>query len=72
MRKSLITLGQIMAYAVRHKMIDHNPVREAEKPRDQRNQEKDIRVLTPPEIRAFLEADDDQRYKTLFTMAVMT
>lgn len=72
LRKILITLGQIMAYAVRHKLIDHNPVRDAEKPRDQRTQEKKIRILTPPEIRAFLEAIEDQKHKTLFLMAVLT
>jgi site-specific recombinase XerD len=34
-RKLLITFGQVMKYSVRHKLIDHNPVAEAEKPRDQ-------------------------------------
>jgi len=33
LRKILVTLNQIMAYAVRHKYIDHNPVRDAERPR---------------------------------------
>ena len=37
-RKLLVTLGQIMAYAVRHKYIDYNPVREAERPRSQGNE----------------------------------
>ena len=31
-KKILVTLGQIMAYAVRHKYIDYNPVRDAERP----------------------------------------
>ena len=31
--KILVTLGQIMAYAVRHGYIDYNPVRDAERPR---------------------------------------
>lgn len=61
-----------MAYAVRHKYIDHNPVREAEKPRDQRTQEKDIKVLTPPQIRDLLEKVDGQKYRVLFLMALMT
>lgn len=33
LRKLLITFGQVMKYAARHKYIDHNPVNEAEKPR---------------------------------------
>ena len=33
LRKILVTLGQILNYAVRHKYIDHNPLREAERPR---------------------------------------
>lgn len=72
LRKILVTLGQIMAYAVRHRHIGYNPFREAEKPKDQRTQEKEIRILTPPQIRAFLGAVEDQKYKTLFLMAIMT
>jgi integrase len=72
LRKILVTLGQIMDYAVRHRHIGHNPYREAEKPKDQRTQEKEIRVLTPSEIRAFLDAVDDQKYKTLFLTAILT
>jgi len=58
-------LGQIMAYAVRHRYLEYNPYREAEKPRDQRTQEKEINILTPPQIRAFLEAEEDQEYRIL-------
>jgi len=72
LRKILVTLGQIMAYAVRHRYLEHNPYREAEKPRDQRTQEKEINILTPPEIRAFLNAVENQEFKTLFLMAIMT
>jgi integrase len=72
LRKILVNLGQIMAYAVRHRLIDHNPVREAEKPRDQRENEKDIQILNPDQIRAFLDAVEVQKYKTLFLMAIMT
>lgn len=71
LRKILVTLGQIMAYAVRHRYIEHNPYREAEKPRDQRTQEKEFNILTPPEIRALLEAEEDQEHKTLYLLAIM-
>jgi integrase len=64
-----------MAYAVRHRFIDYNPCRDAERPRDQGNeadQAKAISVLTPAQIRKFIEAVTDQKYKTLFLTAVMT
>ena len=32
--KIMSTLNQIMSYAVRHKYIEYNPVREIERPRD--------------------------------------
>jgi len=73
LRKILVTLGQIMAYAVRHKYIDHNPVRDAERPKGQgeaKNQK--IRILAPTEINALLEAENDQKYKTLFMLAIMS
>jgi len=72
LRKILVTLGQIMAYAVRHRLIDYNSVREAEKPRDQRENEKEIQILNPEQIRAFLDAGEDQKYKILFLVAIMT
>ena len=74
MRKILVTLNQIMAYAVRHRLIDYNPVRDAERPRSQgkEGQEKAISILTPEQIRNFLEAVTDQEYKTLFLTAIMT
>jgi len=46
-----------MAYAVRHRMIDFNPVRDAERPRHQGREdqeaEKQIAILTPVQIRVF-------------------
>lgn len=70
-------LNQIMAYAVRHRLIDSNPVRDAEKPRKQSTgiegeDANKIKILTPDQIRIFLEAVDNQKYYTLFLMAVMT
>jgi site-specific recombinase XerD len=73
LRKVLVTLGQIMAYAVRHKYIDHNPVRDAEKPKGQGNVSKPvIRILTPAEINVLLEATDDLKYRTLFRLAIFS
>ncbi|MDL2123801.1 MAG: site-specific integrase [Deltaproteobacteria bacterium] len=73
LRKVLVTLGQIMAYAVRHKYLDHNPVRDAERPRGQGTiEEKKIKVLTPDEIKAFLDTTTNQKYHTLFRLAIMS
>jgi integrase len=75
-RKVITILGQIMAYAVRHRMIDFNPVRDAERPRHQGREdqeaEKQIAILTPFQIRAFLDKVEDQKYRTLFLTAIMT
>ena len=74
MRKIIVTLNQIMAYAVRHRLIDYNPVHDAERPRNQgkEGQEKAISILTPKQIRKFLEAVTEPKYKALFLTAIMT
>ena len=73
-RKAIVILNQIMAYAVRHRLVDYNPVRDAERPRGQgkEGEEKKITVLTPEQIRAFIDSVTEQKYKTLFLTAVMT
>jgi integrase len=71
-RKVLVTLGQILSYAVRHKYIDHNPLRDAERPRDPGEGKKEIKVLRPEEIQALLENTGSHRYKTLFLVSIMT
>jgi integrase len=74
-RKVITILGQIMAYAVRHRMADFNPVRDAERPRSQGKEEqksKKIAILTPEQIRALLEKVEEQKYRTLFLTAIMT
>lgn len=73
-RKIIVILNQVMAYAVRHRLIDYNPVRDAERPRNQgkEGQEKAISILTPEQIRNFLEAVTDHKYKALFLTAIMT
>lgn len=73
LRKVLVTLNQIMAYAVRHGFIDHNPVRDAERPREQFNgEEKSIDVLNIEQIKSFLESVEDREYRTLFMLAIMS
>lgn len=74
MRKIIVTLNQIMAYAVRHRLIDFNPVHDAERPRSQGNegQEKGISILTPEQIRNFLAKVTEPKYKALFLTAIMT
>ena len=73
LRKLLITFGQVMKYAVRHRLIDHNPVAEAEKPRDQGEEKTfDITVLKPAEINSFLDATEDEKHHTLFMLAIMS
>ena len=58
-----------MAYAVRHRYIDHNAVRDAERLRGTCQVERSkIRTLTNEEIRPFLEAVKARKYKTLFIM----
>lgn len=72
--KILVTLGQILSYAVRHKYLDHNPLKEAERPRGQGKEKQDesIRVLTPAQLNGFLGQLDTQKYRTLFMLAVFT
>ena len=73
LRKVLITFGQVMKYAIRHKYIDHNPVSEAEKPKDQGEEQTfDIHVLRPPEVNSFLDATKDEKHHTLFLLAIMS
>jgi integrase len=78
-RKVLVTLGQILSYAVRHKYLDHNPLKEAERPRgqDQRNQKDDlqsenIKVVTPSQIADLLSQVQNPKYRTLFMLAIFS
>jgi integrase len=77
LRKIMVTLGQILNLAVRRRYIENNPLRDAEKPRGQTNTEESeasghgaIKILTPPQINAFLNQVRDARYRMLFMMAV--
>jgi integrase len=73
LRKIIVTFNQIMNYAVRHRYIDFNPVRDAERPKSRGDEKQDtIRILTPEEINALLEAETNQKYKTLFMLSIMS
>lgn len=74
LRKILVTLNQIFAYAVRHKYISNNPVRDAERPRDSKTaaRSEKIRIMSREQIRAFLNAVEHPKYKMLFTLALFT
>jgi len=73
LKKVRVTFGQVMAYAVRHRYIDYNPVRDAEMPKDTgRIRKKKIRVLSAGEILAFLGAVTNVKYRLLFKLAFAT
>ena len=73
LRKFLVTLEQILSYSVRHRYLDHNPLKEAERPKGQGEAKtKKIRVLPPTEINDLINAVSDQKYKTLFMLAIMS
>ena len=73
LRRLLMTVGQIMSYAVRHKYIQSNPVRDMEKIKSQGHEiKKVIRFLSPVEVKALFDAEKDLKYKTLFMLAVFS
>lgn len=73
LRKIIVTFNQVMNYCVRHKYISYNPVRDAERPKDQGSEEKGkIRILTPEQINSFLGCVSKQKYRTLFMLAIMS
>ena len=55
-KKIIISFGAIMSYAIKKRYINHNPVREVEKPKGQGNhkEDKEMVVLTPEQIRALI------------------
>lgn len=72
-RKILVSLGQIFAYAVRHKYIEHNPLRDAERPRTTgKTKKRKIRILSVDEINTFLNSVKSQKYQTLFRLAIFS
>lgn len=73
-RKILIMLNQIMSYAVRHRYLSYNPFQDVERPRAQgrASEKKKPQILLPAEIKRFLDAVKDPKYRTLFFTALMT
>jgi integrase len=79
LRKILVTLGQILSYAVRPKYIGYNPLKEAERPRRQTRVQGeadddlvDMKILTPMQINAFLDQVKDYKYRFLFLLAIFS
>jgi integrase len=68
-RKLLVTLGQIFKYAARHKYITYNPFLDVERPNGKTNKSS-IKILTPEKINSFLAAVTNQKYRTLFMLAI--
>lgn len=71
-KKILTTLGTIMVYAVRCRYVDHNPVRDVEKPRKTSEDHNEIQPFSPMEIRAILDATEHRKYRMLFLFAALT
>jgi integrase len=73
LRKIIVTFNQIMQYAVRHKYIDHNPVRDAQRPKGQGElKDSALRVMTPAQIKCFLDTFKEQHHRTLFMLAIFS
>lgn len=72
-RKLIVTLNQVMNYAVRHRYIDYNPVRDAERPKSRGGEEtEEMSILPVDKIDSFLNAVEGQKYKTFFMLAIMS
>ncbi|MBC2713530.1 MAG: site-specific integrase [Desulfosarcina sp.] len=73
LRKIIVTFNQIMQYTVRNKYLDHNPVRDAQRPKDRgKIKESHIKVLDPEQINSFFGAVENPKYKTLFMLAILS
>ena len=75
--KTITTLGTVLKYAVRCKIIDGNPVRDVERPKAtalaqaETDVSDEMQVFTTVQIRDLLEACSDS-YRALFQTAVLT
>jgi len=75
LKKILVSLGQIFAIAVKRGYCVKNPLSEADRPRSQGSEadgKDNIKVLTPEQINSFLDKVPDQKYHTLFTLAIFS
>lgn len=74
LRKLIVTFNQVMKYAVRHQYTDHNPVRDAERPKGQGKvdeNDSEITILIHPQIKSLFGAVSNPKYKTLFMLAAL-
>jgi integrase len=75
LKKIFTTLSAILTYAVRVRCIDYNPAIYIEKPKGNSVQGEDdgeMSILRPDQIRALLTAAGEQKDKVLFMTAVLT
>ena len=74
--KTVTTLGTILKYAVRAKLIESNPVPDVERPKieaqEYSREDREMQIFTPEQIRVFLAAADPGLYRVLFATALMT
>lgn len=74
LKKIKNTFQAIMHYACKKRYIDHNPVKDIDKPKGQSNHNEDdeMTILSRNEILALIDAAPDLKYKTLFMTAILT
>jgi len=74
--KTLTTLGTILKYAVKAKLLDSNPISLVDRPKlealEYSEDKEMVQFLTPEQIRPFLNKANPGLYQTLFTTAIMT
>ena len=74
--KTLTTLGTILKYAVKAKLLDSNPISLVERPKleaQEYSEDKEkVQFFTPEQIHPFLDKANPGLYRTLFTTAIMT
>lgn len=70
-RGILVPFGRVLAYAVRRKMIPHNPMRRLERSEWPRLERREMRILRAEEIDALLRAAPDT-YRVILATAVFT
>jgi integrase len=74
LRKTLVTFNQIMAYSVRHRYLDSNPVRDAEKPRTdgRHGNKREMVILTPEQIGTLINEIKHPKYRKIIFLAAMS
>jgi len=79
LRKILVTLGQILSFAVRRRYLDYNPLKDAERPKaqaqtyeEETNELEAMKILTPSQIQDFLSQEHEPKYQMLFSLAIFT